>query len=116
MSKSKMSDIDKFKRVCRKAENITLENFEGLKKIRSKKLRQLLILYVAEWDFSKNPKENIEAGINKLDSLGWIINILKCSKRDAYDFWNAMVIIDKISEKKESDLISSFIAASGAKK
>ena len=101
-----MSDIDKLQRYFKKVDS-KLDNLEDftieIQKIRIKTLRKLCILcYVRHVDFFKymgdmKPPFNIDS----------IKQILGCGTRVAYDYYRTMVLIDKLDDKSNENLIKS---------
>ncbi len=104
----KMSNTDKFKRRCKKAQTIESDNFEEyFKKIRSKKLKQLLVLSLIELEVAADPEKHNYYG--DPFSIETATKVLHCSKRDAYDLLNTKIAISILSDKSTKALTNSLI-------
>lgn len=101
-----MSDIDKLIRYFDKVDpNLDdLDTFTvELQKIRLKTLRKIcLLFFIKDVDFFKYLGE-----MKPLPSINLIKQYLNCGTREAYDYYRAIVLIEKLEDKANINAIKA---------
>lgn len=105
---NKVSDKDNYMKKIRKWEKhfqkFSLDDKEEcmklgkeFRKIRLKTLKKLLLCYTADFD-------SFKYGGGEFGSVKQVQNILKCGKREAYDYWRTMQLISTLQKLIDTEV------------
>ncbi len=93
-TKTELSRTDKTNRLVGKINMMVYDDLiKVVKTVRQNTLRKLLMCYACNYLGWKNPEKGIF-----LYTIKSVQDTLKCSNREAYDFLNTMLVIDKFRE------------------